>query len=424
MIKAEWQFLRRHKLMFGILLVLMLVPMLYTTIFLSSMWNPYGKTSDLPVAVVNQDKSVNYNGQKMAVGKQLTRELHHSNSLKYKFPSSEKKAMQGLRDGKYYMVITIPHDFSKNATTAFTAQPKKMKLHYTTNEGSSYVAGKMTASAAEKIANKVSKNITTSYTKVMLANLQKAQASLKSAAQANPQLAQALQQSGNSNTQMQISKATVNQIAEPVTTVHKDISKVPNNGTGMAPYMMTVALYVGCLALNLMYDVITPRRRPKNGLGWWAAKMSVVGTFAILQAVVAYGAMVKFLGLDPVHPYATLLLVIMTSFAFANLITFLNVAMGKVGSFIALLLLIIQLGGSAGTYPIELSNSFFIAVHPWLPASYSVHGLRETLMIGQSAATDIWVLFGIALVSALLMMVAYRVRLKKLPKMDYEKLAQ
>ncbi len=134
--------------------------------------------------------------------------------------------------------------------------------------------------------------------------------------------------------------------------------------------------------------------------------------------------MVGFLGLNPVHPWASLLMVICISVAFSNLVTFLSVAAGKVGNFIALLLLIFQLGGSAGTYPIELSNGFFMAIHSWLPASYAVHGLRETLMIGQSSVTDIWVLLVIAVVSALLMIIAYRIRLSKLPKIDYEKLAQ
>lgn len=422
MIKAEWRFLKRHKLMFGVLLVLMLVPMLYTTIFLSSMWNPYGKTKDLPVAVVNHDQAVTYQGTKLTVGKDLTKQLKKSDSLKFNFPKSEKAAKRGLKSGKYYMVITIPKNFSKNAATAFTSNPKKLKLTYTTNYGMSYVAGKMTASAAEKIANQVDTKLTKTYTAVMVAYLQKMQATLTTAAQSNTQLASALQSSSTS--QLQLSKATVNQIASPVKTVHHDISEVANNGTAMAPYMLMVALYVGCLALNLMYDVVTPRKRPQNGTSWWAAKMSVVGTFAILQAVIAYGALVGFLGLKPVHPWVSLLVVVSISAAFANLVTLLNVAFGKVGSFLALLLMMFQLGGSAGTYPIELSNGFFMAIHQWLPASYAVHGLRESLMIGNSAAGDIWVLLGIAVISALLMIVAFRIRLKKLPDIEYEKISQ
>ena len=54
-----------------------------------------------------------------------------------------KTADQGLKDGDYYMVITIPSNFSKNATTLLDAQPQKMILNYTTNPGSSYIASKM-----------------------------------------------------------------------------------------------------------------------------------------------------------------------------------------------------------------------------------------------------------------------------------------
>ena len=49
-------------------------------------------------------------------------------------------------------------------------------------------------------------------------------------------------------------------------------------------------------------------------------------------------------------------------------------------------------------------------IHNWLPLSYSVYGLRESLMIGQSTSSDLWVLFGVALVSALLMIWVFRIR--------------
>lgn len=421
MIKAEWQFLKRHKLLMGVLVVLMFVPMLYTTIFLSSMWDPYGKTENLPVAVVNHDQSVTYQGQKLSVGKDLTKELKSSKSLKFKVLKSDKTAMKGLKSGKYYMVITIPKNFSKNAASAFTSNPKKLKLTYTTNYGASYVAGKISASAATKIAEQVSKKLTKSYTKVMIAYLTKMQSTLTTAAQSNSQLAASLQSSSSS--QLQLSKATASQIADPVKTVHHDISKVANNGTAMAPYMITVSLFVGCLSLNMMYDVVTPRKQAKTGMGLWAAKMSVVGTVALVQAVLVYVSLVNLLGLSPVHAGATFLLVLCISLAFSNLVTMLNVAFGKVGSFIALLLLIFQLGGAAGTYPIELSNGFFEAIHPWLPASYAVQGLRETLMIGGSSASEIAVLLAIAVASSLLMMFAYRIRIKKMPEMEYEKYA-
>ena len=60
MIKAEWQYIKQHKLMMIVLIVVALIPSIYSVTFLRSMWNPYGEMNRLPVAVVNQDKSVNY----------------------------------------------------------------------------------------------------------------------------------------------------------------------------------------------------------------------------------------------------------------------------------------------------------------------------------------------------------------------------
>ena len=55
----------------------------------------------------------------------------------------KRQAQDGLKNGQYYMIISIPEDFSKNATTLLDQQPQKMKLQYITNPGSNYIASKM-----------------------------------------------------------------------------------------------------------------------------------------------------------------------------------------------------------------------------------------------------------------------------------------
>lgn len=68
MFQKEWKAIRKNKLFVGIIIVLMLIPTLYNLIFLSSMWDPYAKLSDLSVAVVNQDKSTTINGKDINLG--------------------------------------------------------------------------------------------------------------------------------------------------------------------------------------------------------------------------------------------------------------------------------------------------------------------------------------------------------------------
>ena len=76
-------------------------------------------------------------------------------------------AEAGLRNGTYYMVITIPEDFSKNASTLMDENPQKMKLNYETNPGTNYIASKMSETALAKIKNTVANQVTEVYTQTV-----------------------------------------------------------------------------------------------------------------------------------------------------------------------------------------------------------------------------------------------------------------
>ncbi|WP_243677357.1 hypothetical protein [Weissella confusa] len=71
MFKAEWEYLKKHKFFMLVIVVLFFVPSIYAVTFLSSLWDPYGQVKNLPVAIINKDKSVTYEGQKLAVGDDL-----------------------------------------------------------------------------------------------------------------------------------------------------------------------------------------------------------------------------------------------------------------------------------------------------------------------------------------------------------------
>jgi putative membrane protein len=170
MIKKEWQAILKNKFFIVIIVALATIPALYNLIFLSSMWDPYGKISDLPVAVVNEDKSATVNGKTVNLGDDLVDELGKSHDLDYHFVSN-KTAQKGLKDDKYYMQITIPSDFSKNAGSLVSNNPTNAVIHYQTSVGHNFIASKMSDSAMEKLKEKVSENITKTYTKTIFENL-------------------------------------------------------------------------------------------------------------------------------------------------------------------------------------------------------------------------------------------------------------
>lgn len=96
MIKQEWKNILKNHWIQIVLVALILIPSIYTVVFLGSMWDPYGNSGDLPVAVVNKDKAVEYNDKKLDVGDQLVKKLKDNDSLDFHFVNS-KEANKGLK---------------------------------------------------------------------------------------------------------------------------------------------------------------------------------------------------------------------------------------------------------------------------------------------------------------------------------------
>ncbi len=146
------------------------IPTIYTSFFLGSMWDPYGKTENLPVAVVNNDKPVMYNDAVLNIGENLVENLEENDSLAFNFVDSSV-AEKGLENGTYYMVITIPENFSENASTVMDDEPKKMILNYKVNPGTNYIASKMSESAMVKLQKSVQESVVEEYTKTVFEQL-------------------------------------------------------------------------------------------------------------------------------------------------------------------------------------------------------------------------------------------------------------
>lgn len=181
MVKQEWKSLWRNKILMIVLVFIIAIPAIYTTLFLGSMWDPYGKLDELPVAVVNLDEPVEYEGETLNVGQKLVDKLKEDGSLCFNFTDTEQ-AERGLENGTYYMVITVPKNFSENATTLTDATPKKMELDYKTNPGTNYIAMKMSETALEKIKTSVAQEVTKTYAETIFDKIGEAGDGMKDAA--------------------------------------------------------------------------------------------------------------------------------------------------------------------------------------------------------------------------------------------------
>ena len=184
----EWKAIFKKPTFIIVMIGISLIPALYNIIFLSSMWDPYGQLSELPVAVVNNDKEASYNGNTMAIGKDMVSNLENNKSLDFHFVN-EEEGKKGLENGDYYMVVTLPSDLSEKAASILTDHPEQMNIDYQTSSGHSFIASKMSDSAMTQLKQNVSASVTETYTKALFQKMGDLKSGLTKAANGSEQLA-------------------------------------------------------------------------------------------------------------------------------------------------------------------------------------------------------------------------------------------
>ena len=199
--------------------------------------------------------------------------------------------------------------------------------------------------------------------------------------------------------------ATQQQMANPVKSETTKQGDVPNYGYALAPYVLSLSLFVGAIALNIIYPIRKTFAEQENAFRWWLAKASVTGVAAFVQATILMLIMVYCLGLVPDHPVNFIGAIYLTSFVYMSIVSLLVIVLDNPGRFLAMVLLVLQLGSSEGTFPIQTANGFFQAVNPLVPMTYSIRALRQAISggLGSSFYSDsMWVLAGFLLAANLL----------------------
>ena len=198
---------------------------------------------------------------------------------------------------------------------------------------------------------------------------------------------------------------TQQQIANPVKSEMIEKGNVPNYGYALSPYVLSLSLFVGAIVLNVIYPIRKTFSDQESAIRWWLSKASVAGVAAFMQATILMLVMVFFLGLTPEHPAHFIGAIYLTSFAYMSIVSLLVIVLDNPGRFLAMVLLVLQLGSSEGTFPIQTANGFFQAINPLVPMTYSIRALRQAISGGLDNAFyggSMWVLAGFLLVANLL----------------------
>ena len=180
------------------------------------------------------------------------------------------------------------------------------------------------------------------------------------------------------------SPRTAKMFAEPTALKHTDYSYVPNYGHALAPYVLSLAIYVGALVFNFVYPIRRVAEFGKAPIAWWASKVTV-GSLVVTAMAIAEDAIMMACGLTVIHPVAFFVTTICFGLASMAIVMFLSMLFDNPGRFFAMVLLMLQLGGSGGTFPMEITMKFYNVIHWYLPMTYSILGLRDSISGGLGA---------------------------------------
>lgn len=188
--------------------------------------------------------------------------------------------------------------------------------------------------------------------------------------------------------------------AEPVVLNRNEVFPVPNYGTGMTPFYTVLSLWVGGLLLISLLSPNVPETALNSKITYTGRLLTFISIGLLQTLIVTMGDMF-IIGVDVSHPIWFVIFGLLISFVFMSIVYTAVAILGDVGKAVAIILLVLQIASSGGTYPVVLLPEFFQSVNPFLPFTYGVDLMREAVggIIWRRALTDIVFLIGFATIS-------------------------
>ena len=340
------------------LIAIAAIPLLYVALFVGSMWSPYDKTDQLKISIVNQDQSAKLNGEKVTIGDDVVDKLKDNDKFDFQ-EVSKKEAFNQLEKGKSVGTIIIPKDASSNATTLLDKNPKKINIETQVNPGSSYTGSQSAQKAINTVTNSIKDNIRTNYLDQLFASAKKSQSGFKDTSNALGDMSDAESQLIDGNQQvtdgLKQLAPTVGQPAQQLISGNQQVTDGLNQ------------LQQNNDQLKAQIDQSVEQQ---DGVAFEGDNEKALNNVTKVNENNATEA----------DKYGeTILVGLLWAIAAITITTFLSLLLDRIGLFISMVLLILQLSASEGMFPIELSAQFFRWIHPFSPMSYAIQGYREAI---------------------------------------------
>lgn len=184
----------------------------------------------------------------------------------------------------------------------------------------------------------------------------------------------------------ELTKKDTGEVAEfmhsPVQLETKSFYRVENYGSAMAPFYTNLAIWVGGIVLIAIFKMEVDKDEKIKSFtvtqGYFGRWILYITT-GLIQALIICLGDIYLLKIQCKNPAAFVFAGLFASFVYVNLIYALSITFKHIGKALSVILVILQIPGSAGTYPIEMTPAFFQFVHPLLPFTYGINAMREAI---------------------------------------------
>jgi putative membrane protein len=156
--KKDMKTVKNNPAVMVVLLVIILLPSLYALLNIEATWDPYARTSNIEVAVVNEDLGYTTNGTNYNVGNMLVDELKNNTNFSWQFVD-ESTGLNGVKNGKYYAVLIIPSNFSQQLLSIQTSNPQQAQIQYIVNDKTNPIAPRLTNAGVDAIQTQINDEV-------------------------------------------------------------------------------------------------------------------------------------------------------------------------------------------------------------------------------------------------------------------------
>ena len=170
-------------------------------------------------------------------------------------------------------------------------------------------------------------------------------------------------------------------LSAPVDTNQIDIYPIDTYGSKMAPFYSILACWVGCTILTAILNIEVKKSKVTKGAKHYQkffGRFMLYGILAMLQGLVI-GIGDILLQLQTINGFLFLLTLMLSSLIFILIIYSLTITFGKIGQALSIVIMVLQVAGSGGTFPIELLPRFFQILQPFMPFYPAMNAARETI---------------------------------------------